>query len=97
MIIKTLALFTAPQDSTDPDDLLSEINGEVVTQKEFDEDGIPKLTHLYPTQFVFDMKDVISINVSAHCGYSTIRYVNDSYSIRMSFEKLERLFKLCKG
>lgn len=99
MIIKTLALFTAPINTEDPDDLVSELMDDVVIQEDTDEDTmVTKVTKLYPTKFEFDMNDVTAINVSSHKGYSSIRYTSgEAFSIKMDFKKLSRLFHLCRG
>ena len=98
MLIKTCALFTTTLNTSDPDDVINELINEVVEQINTNPDtGEQEKTMLYPTRFVFDMKQVIAINKSCHAGYSTIRYTSESYTVKISFEKLERLFFLCKG
>lgn len=98
MVIKTYALFTTSGDETDEESNVHILLDETITRTEVSDDGGIKITTFIPTTFIFDMCDVTSINKSSHAGYSTIRYMNDnSFSIRMSFEKVERLFKLCHG
>jgi hypothetical protein len=88
MIVRTMALFTSHQDSTDESEEVAKLLGETVRQND---------DELIPTPFTFDMYDVISINKSSHAGYTTIRTIAGDYSVQVKWETLSRLFQICKG
>lgn len=89
MIIKTIALFTSDNGVTSSTDEISEILGEVLW------DGDQKL---YPTPFIFDFFDVVAMFECTHTdkGYTAVVLkTGRSYSIKMSWETAERLYRLC--
>ncbi len=93
MIIKTQALFTTVDNSTDVEELINKEVGDVVEQIV---DG--EKTVLVPGTFVFDFKDVAAFNRSCTDGYTQLCFCNgQKMSVKMQFERVERLYKLCKG
>lgn len=92
MIIKTRALFKSSYNTVT--DEIDKITEDVLKQQA--DDGY--FVDMIPTDFEFNFYDVVQINRSSHDGYSTVCIKSfGSISIKMPFEKIERLFKLCKG